>query len=148
VVVDAKLSSFAIQQLSEITEHVVSMTKTAFRGDDVDSAAKDLSAGIIQYFLLDEPIVPGLTGNYAGVFVNSTGTDVPEMKSSEEKGWRNGYLLALFFRAMLTDENKVGKAVASQSPLMLVETLMHVVNSCYTVKQDHAAVAAGKCKKK
>ena len=146
VVVDAKLCSFAIHHFSEIVDHIIKLTKQSFRGDDVDSAAKDMSAAIIQNFVLDQPLLPDLASNQAGLFASASRTaDAdPNVESGDEKGWRNGFFLALFLRAMLPGKKKAVKAVVSRTPLNLVQRLLSVAQTCYAVKHETAITGKGR----
>ena len=146
VVVDAKLCSFATFQFSEITDHIIKMTKQSFRGDDVDAAAKDISAAIIQNFILDQPLLPVLGSNQAGLFISpARGAEAdPRLESSDEKGWRNGFFLALFLRVFLLDEKNVSKSIVSGTPMELVRTMLSVAQTCYAVKKDGDLSGSGR----
>ena len=147
VVVDAKLCSFAVHYLTEILANIVTFTKNSFRGDVVDKGAS-MNAEMIGHFYLDNPIVPDQTLNQAGIFIDESRDNHQRIETADEKGWRNGFLLALFFRAFLPTHKKALKSTLVKTPVTVIDTMMNAIKTCYSVKQDPVAIAAGKVKKK
>ena len=142
VVVDSKLCSFALFHLSEIVDHIIKLTKQSFQGDEIDPGAKDFSANIIQTFLLDQPLIPDLEKHQAGLFTSSlrhAQTDY-NVELCDEKGWRNGYFVGLFLRAMLPGRRRAIKSVASRTPLDLVLRLLSVVRACYAMEKNSSVL--------
>ena len=147
VVVDAKLCSFAVHYLTEILANIVTFTKNSFRGDGVDKGAS-MNAEMIGHFYLDNPIVPDQTLSQAGIFTDESRDNHQRIETADEKGWRNGFLLALFFRALLPTHQKASKSTLVKTPVTVIDSMMNAIKTCYSVKQDPVAIAAGKVKKK
>ena len=147
VVVDAKLCSFAVHYLTDILANIVTFTKNSFRGDVVDKGAS-MNAEMIGHFYLDNPIVPDQTLNQAGIFIDETRDNYQRIETADEKGWRNGFLLALFFRALLPTHKKASKSTLVKTPVTVIDAMMIAIKTCYAVKRDPVAIAAGKVKKK
>lgn len=148
VVVDAKLCSFAVHYLTEILENIVAFTKNSFRGDEVDKGAS-MNADMIGHFHLDNPIVPDQTLNQSGLFTDTSRNDFNRVEKADEKGWRNGFLFSLFFRALLPTNKKATKASLIKTPFTVIDAMMNAVKVCYSVvPQDIATIAVGNIKKK
>lgn len=131
-VVDAKLSSFALSSYNDVVSGLVSHIKTSLRGDSVDKAVKDLNADLIREFALNTPLVPDLNTFYSDLLDENAST---MENSMEDKGWKNGILLSIFFRANL--EEGIIQATKDQvisSVVKTVTSMLDIVRTCYTIK--------------
>jgi hypothetical protein len=129
VVVDAKLCSYSLHQLSDILRNITSITRN---NSGISSYREcNINSEIIRHFSLNVPIVPKQELMYAGIIT----ADATVAATNKSDHAINGYLLSLFFRVMLPADEKISRSNVIRTPDMLMSMVMHVIEACYTLKK-------------
>eukprot|EP00557_Chaetoceros_sp_GSL56_P005237 CAMPEP_0176506074 /NCGR_PEP_ID=MMETSP0200_2-20121128/16840_1 /TAXON_ID=947934 /ORGANISM="Chaetoceros sp., Strain GSL56" /LENGTH=1038 /DNA_ID=CAMNT_0017905683 /DNA_START=28 /DNA_END=3145 /DNA_ORIENTATION=- len=134
IVIDPKLSSFAVHQFSDILDNIISVTRESV--STVIDRSASINSELIRHFSLNVAVTPKLDENFAGLFARHT--NIIEIRDDNKAV--NGHLLSLFCRVMLPCGEKVPKSKVIQVPDNLVRILMSIVDGCLRCKSAKTIV--------
>ncbi len=151
VVVDAKLCSFGVEQLSTSVGNITTSSNQPF-SEDADPPVYELTPDLVQEFSLHKPISfrsqIGDTSEYLGLFKGRADLASVSTVSNEQRNKQclYGEILALFLRAMITNKNAEGKSeeeTSTKNVSMLTETLLRIITCCYSMEVNNISTSTG-----
>ena len=141
-VVDARLCSWAVCQLSTTLGKIISLSEQSSHEKNAVTQQNESTTDLVQRFSLDDQIImtnqvgDQYTREYLGLFDENghSGGEICASDISLGQCKLHGGILALFLRAMLSHNNKGGKKDSStKSMLKLTEMLLRIVTCCYSL---------------